>query len=306
MIALSAARPAFGRELGPYGVYTASSGSTTTAVVAAAFQSSELPTDSQAYTWVLSPAATAPRQRRVTLNGLTPGSGTLTFDAALGTAVGAGTVIELSPLLPPIHESSANVGAAGYLSLHGCLNLGLRHLLIPHTILLPLVSGQHDYDLSSYTFLDSPARLTDVWEPNALGTNTRPTRKTWAFVESADGHQLQFEQPYRFSTGSYNLELHTLRPADTWITVSGVAADSTVGLLNESDETVVDLNTLIRAAKPFAYRALRDKSSGSMKATYEALRQEALDDARKIRHGMIRWDDGSDESAAPAGPEQAA
>ena len=139
MTALTAARRALGRELGPYGVYTATAGSTTTATIAAAFQSSELPSDAAAYVWAFSPASAAPQQRRVTLNGLTPGTGVVTFDAALGTAVGNGTVIELSPLLPPVHETSANVGNASYLSITGCLNLGLRHLLIPHTVLLPLV-----------------------------------------------------------------------------------------------------------------------------------------------------------------------
>ena len=43
-----------------------------------------------------------------------------------------------------------------------------------------------------------------------------------------------------------------------------------------------------------------------MKATYEALRQEALEDARKIKHGGLRWDDGSDMAEAAPAPVQAA
>lgn len=231
------------------------------------------------------PGLTAPRQRRVTGGGLAATTGTLTVDAAFGAAVGNGTVFELSPRLPAVHESAASVGNAPYASLQGCLNEALKHLLVPDDQLsLALVTQQRDYSLAAWPWLDRAARLVDVRALDALGTTYVPTHHQWEVREGGRGATLHFRQPFRFSSGSYSLRLDVLRPADTLIRVGGSWGDSTVGLVSESDECAVEEKDLTIVALAFAYRALRDRSSGATKAWYAGLYEEQVRMARGVRN----------------------
>lgn len=268
---LTNARRAVAAELGPFGVYSASGGSTTTAISGNAFSSSELPTDALAYAWVFVPSISGIRQRRITATGLNGSTGTITLDAALGTAIANGTTFEILTRLPAAREQSAGVGQAWLLGVHEAINLALRHCLIEDYISLTLVNGQYDYSLTP-AWLDRPSRLVDVLQPNVLGTTYVSTQRTYEMRKDGSSQSLHFRQPFRISSGSYTLSLKVKRPADTLI----AGADSTVGLVAETDYCELDLNTIVLGALVFCYDALRKSRQGADRAKHQGLYEEHL------------------------------
>lgn len=274
---LVTARNNLGRELGKYGRFTATAGSTTTLTCAAAFQSSVLPTDAGAYAWVFVPGTTAPRQRRITATGLNGATGVLTLDAALGAAVGNGTVFEISRSLPPSHESSAGVGNAEGASLLYCLNRALSHLLVDQRdYAVTLVSEQNDYALPAW--LNRADRLLDVLEPTATGATRRTTWRHWELRPDAGANQLHFEEPYRFGSGSHTIHLVVKRPADGFMNDS----ETSGGFSAEGDSVSVEWNQLRPGALAYAYAALREQRSGAARARMDGLYERFVREFRRV------------------------
>lgn len=272
-VSLVTARRRLGPDTGRYAVVTALSGTTSTFTYHT-LQSTILPSDHLAYQWAYAPAAALPRLRRVTETGLNAGTGVVTLDGALGTAVGAGTIVELSARLPPGRDGAANGAETNERGLNECLNMAARQILIEDdSIRIPLVSGQHDYSLAAYrAWLERESRLLDVRQNNALGTTTKSTPKTWSLRRSPSGHYLHFDQPFRFSSGTHNLTLVVLRPVYTLINEMGAAwTEGTTGLDAETDECGADPEDLNTVALAFAYETLRDTSVGSEQAKWAGL-----------------------------------
>jgi hypothetical protein len=286
------------QEIGGGGTFFASGGTATTLICPTAFQSTELPSSALAYAWIFLPTTIAlPRQRRVKAAGLDPATGTITVDAAFPAPVVVGQTFEIHSRLPAAREPVVGGAEATVPGLLECLNLGLRHLLVPDTYALALVSGQYDYSLP--VWLDRPARLLDVRQLAADGLTKVSTWHGYELREDAEGPTLHFEQPYRFPSGSFSNELLVHRPADTKTLVGGVWVDAgVVGVTNETDEAPVDMNDWITVALVFAYDALRKARTGTAKARYEEIYQAQLADARKLR----RYDTTNDieTTTAPA------
>jgi hypothetical protein len=120
---------------------------------------------------------------------------------------------------------------------------------------------------------------------DALGQTYVSTRHTFELRTTGKGPTLVFHEPFRFSSGSYSAHLVVRRPADTLIKFSGGSwLESTVGLVNETDEIGVELDQLIPVALAYAYRALRDTSTGPTRVTYEALYRAQVAQARKVHN----------------------
>lgn len=282
MATLTVYRRKLAQELGLFGIFTATGGSTTTLVCGNAFGSTELPTDALAYAWILVPSitASAARQRRVKKAGLDGTTATITVDGSFASAVANGTIFEVHCRLPGVRDAEATESISTMLGVHECINLALRHLLVVDDAqTISLVTAQRDYSLSSLTYLDRPERLLDVRQLDATGASYVSTWRTWEFRESAAGSVLHFPSPFRFASGSYSAKLVTLRPADTLIS----GASSSVGLIDEGDTAVPDVNSVVKGGKVFAYRALRDARKGPARAHYAGLYEEAVADFRKCR-----------------------
>lgn len=286
---LTIARRALGFEVGGYTYVTASGGSTTTAIASPVFRSSELPTTAFAYTWLFNPAGTEPRQRRVTKTGLDPTTNyQVTLEAPLGSAVGNGTVVELSSLVPPI-----GLGTTIATGLHEALNAAARHILVPYNSSVTLVDGQYAYTLPSW--LDRPSRLRSVLY---AGPNTGKLYDSWRpyrIFQSGDSLTLHFDAPFRIRSGSFSFIVEGVRPAFSLIN----SADSTVGLSVESDTIDVELNDLVTVALLFVYRGLRDARHGDQRDHYAKLAETQLALARGVDGFVL---DEHSTGAAPATP----
>jgi hypothetical protein len=285
---LDAARWALGREIGGSGQFVAEAGSSSATITCTvAFRSSELPTSHLAYAWVFVPSGAAPRQQRVTSTGLDKATGIITLAGQLGSPVATNTLFEIHTKMPAVQEDGSGIYGEGIIpGLHESLNKGLGHALVPEEdYSLPLVNLQYDYDLPSC--VDRPERLRAVRQLNGLGNSwvdAATHGHPYEVRESLDGPILHFFVPYRIPSGSHALRLAFLRPGTSKIKVSGLWTESTVGLVNESDEAGLDLAALVALAKPYALAALRDSRTMPAKATYQALYAEAVNDARASRY----------------------
>lgn len=284
-VSLTQVRRALAQELGQFAVGTATGGTTTTVVSPALFASTVLEADAFANAWVFFPAGTGIRQRRITLAGLAPLTGTVTLDGILGFTPAVGATFEVHALLPASRTTDSAIETTTVIGLNEIITIALRHLLIPDRVLLSLANGIYDYGLTAWWWLDRASRLTDVLEPNVSGTTRESTWRDWSFRESASGPSLHLRQPYRFTSGSHSLELAVARPADSKIKRAGVwtdVASSAPGLLAETDEAFPDLNAIVDVALAYCYRALRDTRTGSAAERYHALFESQWAKAQRV------------------------
>lgn len=277
MPTLAQYRRALGDEIGGFGVYTTTgAGSTSTLVCTTAFRSTEQPTDHLAYAWAYVPSATAPRQRRVRDDGLTPGSGTITVDDVFGSSIGSGVEFEVSTRLPLIDD-----GAKGLrISLNQCIVLGMRRLLVPGSrIDVTTVANQQEYALTAQAgWLDDESRIVAIYDPARASGFSRPlTRLRWTLKLDDGTPTLQFiDRAYPVS--GFTFQIAVQRPGHTL--VSGT--ESTTGPSGDSDTSPLSLNDVVAASKVFAYQALARTTPGAKGAEYQGLYEQQLQAAREL------------------------
>lgn len=274
-----------GLHLGGYYVVTAGTGGSSTVIanVWTPFRSTELPTTHLAYWWAYVPDLSWPNLRRVKKTGLDPTAGSITVDDSFSATVANGLIVELSSKLPPTSVTSAGVGEAVKPSLDDCVNMALRHIMVPDDtyVTITLVDGQRDYSLSTWPWLDRKERLVDVLFGDALGGSFVPQPwRRWELRENAAGNSLHFDQPPHILSGTHGVRLRVLRPGHTLIS----AADSTVGLVNETDYASPDTEQVTPVALAYAYRAMRDRTKGPTSERYAELYVRQVQEARKVRH----------------------
>lgn len=249
--------------------------------------------------WVYLPAL--PAQRRVAKNGFKPSQaaddvtnssgsdqkvGVLIFERALQAVLAANQVFEVHTRLPV-------TDADGLPGLHSCLNRALRTLRIPDRISISGVSNQYRYDLSAYPWLTHQAQLAGTWDYEAISGMDPwglPGRSRLRF--DAQTQYLILDTPVPTGQTFY---IDVYRPAYSWIKVSSTWANSTVGLVNESDEAAVDVNILTLVAAYFAAEALALKDPRGQEAFWLAKQQEYAQTARPF----LEWGQAGLESPGP-------
>lgn len=296
MTTLTQARRAILEGLGRGGVYTSTGAGSTSTVVCSTFKSTELPTDHLAYAWLHVPSASSPRQRRVKQTGLAPGTGTITVDDVFGSSIGSAIDFELSPLLPPIDGGVKGMA----MSLNQCANEAARHLCFQDEISVTITTNATLSLTTWASWLDRAERLVAILEPSPFGE--APIDASWREIEfdrDAEAPTLRIKRRFGVATGT--LTLKVLRPADSWIAVGGTWAESTVGLVNESDIAKPDLRHFREAGLVFAYQTLADARSGPRREEYRRKYEQQLALARTLPF----WDHTRDDLLPRPGGEGA-
>jgi hypothetical protein len=273
------------------------------------------PTPGDAYKneWVYL-LSTPPQQRRI------PEGGFVGFATALEAATGytadddtevayldverpfsgvvaAGTVAEIHAI-PPLRGGKVS-------GLHAAINRALRVMLREDTVLVSGVTGQYRYDLAAtLPWLVRPDQLV-----SAHYVETVAGLDSWAIPGASirfDANGVLFTPNSTFTTGQ-SIPLRVLRPLSSWIKVAGTWGESVVGLVNETDESMGDLDAISLVAGFHAAEAQADACvAGSTeqmfwlaKARAFAARSPFLRDqaVRRPRTGTD-WPD----NIAPSGP----
>jgi len=292
---LYVARHRLAEQIGGFGQFVATGGSTSTVICAAAFKSPDLPTSALAYAWIYNPTSVYPKQQRVRKDGLTFGSGQINLADVIGTAFINSTVFEVHTRMPAARETADGFGQATQMGCLECLNAGLRHIRTETTRALSLVSGQQDYAISD-AWLGHRGRLKDVREQDAFNGGTRSTSRPWELRGGTGTRTFHVDAPYRFTSGAPTIDLVVERPADTAIKVSGSWTDSTVGVLNETDEADVEVSDWVTVALVYAYSSLSAARSGPARQRYADLAQKQL----AIARGLACYDTSQEIELPPA------
>jgi hypothetical protein len=195
-------------------------------------------------------------------NALNLTSGELMVAPAFSEQIASGVDVEVHRLLPPDDDD-------GWTGLRTCVNDALRECWTPARLSITGVEGQPSYSLAAYEdWLDTDAVLELRRQAldstlNAFATGSFDT------VRSADSLTLQVSPTLPGADAS---TLEVFRPADTWIKVGGVWATSTTGLVNDSDEMLLNPDLVVTVALAHAYAALASGPEGSR---YDSLAQKA-------------------------------
>lgn len=275
-----ALREALAYSLDDLSVNTASSGTSSTVVSASLINGLSIASTNRfdgAYVF----NATKRLQRRAQNGSYLRASGTVTVDPTW-TSPSANDRIEFSWLFPAIGSDVDNPLLADT-SYQSILNEAHRLLMTPRRLALPIVPDAYSYSLATYAaWLDREERFGWPQTPLPSGEPRPPLRllEPGPFAGSApipadwrrprlnlnaDTPTLELEIPFAAGT-SGSLYLQTMCPADRWIAVSGVWAETVNdGLLNESDESRPSLQETVTVARLVAidYLAARGVTSAS-------------------------------------------
>jgi hypothetical protein len=196
--------------------------------------------------------ATAIRRVRVE-DALNLTTGELMIAPAFAAQVATSVEVEIHRLLPPDDDD-------GWTGLRTCINNALRECWVTDRLAVTGVTGQASYSLAAYEeWLDADAVLE--FRRPALDTTLNPfPAGQFDAVRDADALTLQIAPT--IATGDA-ATVEVFRPADTFVRVAGVWATSTVGLVNETDECLLNPDLVVTVALAHAYAALASGPDGS-------------------------------------------
>jgi hypothetical protein len=195
----------------------------------------------------------AGQTRRVRANSFVAASGMLSVDPPWTTVPSGGDRVELYGFFPPTPQVGEDT------SYLGLLNAALRRLVAPDRVGIAITTSQ-EYSLTTLPWLDRDERLVAIWEPGVLPSSL-PIPADWRRPRlrlDAESPVLELAVPFASATGA--LRLDVLRPADTWIKTAGVWAESTTGLVNETDEALPSVEDVEAEALAEAYFSLMSRS----------------------------------------------
>lgn len=207
------------------------------------------------HAWVMAVDGTrAGEVRRVRAeDALNLTTGELTIGPPFSGQILSGVNVEIHRLLPPEDDD-------GWTGLRTCINDALRELWTPQRVSITGVEGQPSYSLSTYEEWLDPDAVLEL-RRQALDSTVNPMAGgTFDPVRNADSLTLQVSPTLPNGDAS---TLEVFRPLDTYIKVGGVWAASTTGLVNDSDEAIVNPDLLRIVALVHVYEALANGPDGS-------------------------------------------
>lgn len=195
--------------------------------------------------------------RRILDAGFAPASGTITVSRAHTNATASAVTVEIGGVLPPARF----MGRDGLLD---CINYALAEAWFVDTLSIAGVAGQYQYSLSAYPWLAEDA-VVDVYIRRSGGVRD-VLLPEWRFLNDLDTPQLEIRTPISVAD---TLKVHCYRPLDTWIKTGtpAVWAASTVGLVAETDECLLDLDGVEAIGLYYAYRTLEQVGPESDRAS---------------------------------------
>jgi hypothetical protein len=170
--------------------------------------------------------------------------GALVVDRPFDAALAVGTHVELGVL-----PASRYLGQAGFREV---INLALEELTVIDRVSITATAQTIEYSLANYPW---PIKgVGKLYDPRTSTTDRlRETSQPWSFTNDAESPLLTLNSAYA-AGDVFILELH--RPASTRIRQGGAWGDSLDGLVDDSDEALYDVATLVKQVRPIALRRL--------------------------------------------------
>lgn len=159
------------------------------------------------------------------------------------------------------------------------------------------ITTSQTYTLSaSFPWLDREERLLAVLEPGITGG--APVDASWRrprLIRDGGAVSLILDVPFITASGSISLDV--LRPGDTLIGVNGGAyAESTVGLVNETDLTPLPVSEIIPVFLEEAYAVLATRANTNPSVNWA----QRLKDQRPLARAVASYDWSQEPGGKPA------
>lgn len=289
---------ALGHELNDLAMYPASAGAATT-VTLAMLVNATVGASTERYNGrnVYCNA----QQRVVRTSGYAPSTGVLTVFPSWVTPPTAAQQVILTSMFPVIQnndDSGFDQSQSDDLSYRTIINRALALLALPDRVRLT-ITRDYAYSTTTWPWLDRPERLRRILEPGVRGD--RPVDASWRgwdLVLDANTPIIEFDVPFEAATGTLTLEVS--RPANTWIATGGVWAETapSSGLVNDTDQTLAEIEDVLPAAKMIAYEALLRRAEGRPPGPLLKAYETARADAEAGRY----WDRSQQSPQQPQAP----
>ncbi len=195
-----------------------------------------------------------------------PATGQVGFSLAIASLV-SGNFVDLTSLFPIVQgplKSDANYRAL--------INAALKRVNVMREITVPITTANR-LALNGYPWLDVPERLLSVSEPSPSGTTV--VDASWRrpeLIPVGSNSVIELKAPFYAASG--NLTLRVIAPGDSYIGISGVYAESSVGLVSQTDAALPSTDVVTKAFLVEAYRVLMHRSparpNGNWAELYEA------------------------------------
>lgn len=172
--------------------------------------------------------------------------GMLTLAEQLAAAPAPSLECELHSVMPPISREHGR-------GLHACINRALRAMTFRKVIAFTTVSGARRYNLSAYPWIGKGRQLIGVFDSES-DAMLQPEDLSGGGEIIFDGHI-----PYlQIDSGPSGMPFYAAfrRPIGSWVRTGGSWANSTSGLVNETDAVFVDPDILATCSYYYACEAL--------------------------------------------------
>ncbi len=246
----------------------------------------ELPATANDFQWTWRPSTS--EQRRIVKNGYSGYNeaadvltgqaggadddivGYVTLDRALATTVAAAETIEILGRFPALGYEEAP-------GLHWAINEALAVMHGPRKESI-VGDGTHRIDVSSsLPWAKRPEQLIRVFSPDANnGYGPQPMiGKAWL---EPDGEKMWLHIPERVASGA-TFSAQFRRPYSTWIRTGGTWGASTVGLVNETDEALPEVDRVTAVAYWMLARRMARRGPKPQQDAWTKEAQEAAEEA---------------------------
>lgn len=197
--------------------------------------------------------------------------GRLTLDRALATALAGNTTVETYSRFP----AQSNEDMPG---LHWAIGEALSVMHWPFKVAITATDSTRRYDMTSLaSWFKRPEQLIRVFGPDPNNGDGPPTMSGRPWIEP-DGEKLYLHVPEQLNAGQI-FYAQVRRPAKTWIKVAGTWANSTVGLVNETDEALPDVDRVTAVAYWHLCLRMSRKGPKPQQAEWAAEEKQAAADA---------------------------
>lgn len=220
-----------------------------------------------------------------------PGTGTQNVTPAV-TANAASDSAAVTSLFPVLPSPGAET------DYRTITNRAANRMVTTPTVTIPVTTSDA-YDMTAYPSLRRSEQLIEVREPSPIsGRSAVRSDRHWNLTPGPPA-TLQNERP--FLSASESLEVVWKRPAATWVGVSGVYAESTVGLVAQTDEIDVQVEDWLPFALEEALTVAIARAPGRPNAEWARLLADARADI-----AASPYLDRSQQPVPAAAPGQAA
>lgn len=246
---------------------------------------SEIPSTSRDYQWTYVPSTA--EQRRIVKNGYSGYNAA--SDVLTGQNAGANAYVVGYVTVDRAHASTLSAAIEAEIlgrfpvtsyedmpGLHWSLNEALQVMHWPRKETVTGNGTQRIDVSSSFAWLKRPDQLIRVFDVDP--TSGEPdTMKGRAWLEP-DGEKMYLHIPRAVTSGA-TFTIQVRRPCHTWIKVSGTWATSTVGLVNETDEALPEVDRVTAVAYWMLATRMARKGPKPQQVEWEAEAKQAAADA---------------------------